>query len=96
MEYRMTEIGLRRNFDVKKARQVLIGFPELDIVDTGFAVHIKSRSTNKGTGLKRLAELMGISARDFMAIGDSPNDIEMLKASGFGVAEDGGENGHQR
>ncbi len=29
---------------------------------------------------------MGISARDFVAIGDSPNDIEMLKASGFGVA----------
>ena len=29
---------------------------------------------------------MGISARDFVAIGDSPNDIEMLKASGLGVA----------
>jgi len=86
MEYRITEIGLRRNFDVKKAREVLNDFPELDIVDTGFAVHIKSRSINKGTGLKRLAELMGISARDFVAIGDSPNDIEMLEASGFGVA----------
>lgn len=86
MENRKTEIGLRRNFDVKKAREVLIDFPELDILDTGFAVHIKSRSINKGTGLIRLAELMGISARDFVAIGDSPNDIEMLKASGFGVA----------
>ncbi len=86
MEYRKTEIGLRRNFDVKKAREILNDFPELDIVDTGFAVHIKSISINKGTGLKRLAELMGISARDFVAIGDSPNDIEMLKVSGFGVA----------
>ena len=86
MEYRITEIGLRRNFDVKKAMKLLMGFPELDIVDTGFAVHIKSRCINKGTGLKRLAELMGISARDFVAIGDSPNDIEMLKVSGFGVA----------
>jgi len=86
METRITEIGLRRNFDVKKAREILNDFPELDIVDTGFAVHIKSRTINKGTGLKRLAELMGISARDFVAIGDSPNDIEMLKISGFGVA----------
>ncbi len=85
-EYRITEIGLRRNFDVEKARHILMEFPELDIVDTGFAVHIKSRTINKGTGLKRLAELMGISARDFVAIGDSPNDIEMLQASGFGVA----------
>lgn len=85
-ENRITEIGLRRNFDVKKARELLMVFPELDIVDTGFAVHIKSRSINKGTGLKQLAELMGISAQDFVAIGDSPNDIEMLKASGFSVA----------
>lgn len=86
LEYRKTEIGLRRNFDVEKARHLMGNFPELDIVDTGFAVHIKSRSVNKGTGLKRLAELMGISVHDFAAIGDSPNDIEMLKASGFGVA----------
>ena len=85
-EFRKTEIALRRNFDVEKARHLLRVFPEIDIVDTGFAVHIKSRSINKGTGLKRLAELMGISARDFVAIGDSPNDIEMLQESGFGVA----------
>ncbi|GFO98234.1 sucrose-phosphate phosphatase-like hydrolase,Archaeal [groundwater metagenome] len=85
-EYRKTEIGLRRNFDVEKARNILREFPQLDIVDTGFAIHIKSREINKGTGLKRLAQLMGLSARDFVAIGDSPNDIEMLQASGFGVA----------
>ena len=86
-EYRKTEIGLRRNFDVEKARQMLMKeFPELDIVDTGFAVHIKSKKINKGTGLKRIAELMGLDAKDFVAIGDSPNDIEMLEASGFGVA----------
>jgi phosphoglycolate phosphatase (TIGR01487 family) len=86
-EYRKTEIGLRRNFDVEKARQMLMKeFPELDIVDTGFAVHIKSKKVNKGIGLKRIAELMGLDAKDFVAIGDSPNDIEMLEASGFGVA----------
>ncbi len=85
-EYRKTEIGLRRDFDVEKARKLLNDYPDIDIVDTGFAVHIKSRGINKGTGLKRLAQLMGLSARDFMAIGDSPNDIEMLQASGFGVA----------
>lgn len=86
-ENRKTEIGLRRNFDVEKAGQMLMKeFPELDLVDTGFAVHIKSKKVNKGTGLKRIAELMGLDAKDFVAIGDSPNDIEMLEASGFGVA----------
>ncbi len=85
-ENRITEIGLRRNFDVEMARQMLKEFPEVEIMDTGFAVHIKSRKINKGTGLKRIAELMGLDARELVAIGDSPNDIEMLKASGFGVA----------
>ncbi len=85
-ENRITEIGLRRNFDVERAKQMLKEYPEVEIMDTGFAVHIKNKRINKGTGLKRIAELMGLEARDFVAIGDSPNDIEMLKASGFGVA----------
>ncbi|MBU4374437.1 MAG: phosphoglycolate phosphatase [Euryarchaeota archaeon] len=85
-ENRKTEIGLRRNFDVEKARGMLKEFPEVEIMDTGFAVHIKSKKINKGTGLARIAELMGLDAKDFVAIGDSPNDIEMLEASGFGVA----------
>jgi len=85
-EYRKTEIGLRRDFDVERARELLKEYPEVEIVDTGFAVHIKSKRINKGTGLKRVAEMMGLDAREFVAIGDSPNDIEMLKASGFGVA----------
>lgn len=85
-EYRKTEIRLRRGFDVEKARELLKRFPGIEILDTGFAVHIKSRMVNKGTGLKRIAELMGLSPKDFVAIGDSPNDIEMLRASGFGVA----------
>ncbi|SNQ61710.1 Phosphoglycolate phosphatase [Candidatus Methanoperedens nitroreducens] len=83
-ENRKTEIGLRRNLDVEKAGQMLMKeFPELDLVDTGFAVHIKSKKVNKGTGLKRIAELMGLDAKDFVAIGDSPNDIEMLEVSGL-------------
>ncbi len=85
-ENRITEIGLRRDFDVERARQMLEEFPEIEIVDTGFAVHIKSRRVNKGTGLRRIAEMMGLDARKLVAIGDSPNDIEMLKVSGFGVA----------
>jgi phosphoglycolate phosphatase (TIGR01487 family) len=84
-EYRRTEIGLRRNFDVERARQMLRDH-EVDVVDTGFAVHIKSKKINKGTGLKRIAALMGLDAKDFVAIGDSPNDIEMLKTAGLGVA----------
>ena len=84
-EARITEIGLRRNFDVEEARK-LLGDAPVDIVDTGFAIHIKSKKINKGTGLKQIAQMMGLDARDFVAIGDSPNDIEMIKAAGLGVA----------
>ena len=86
LENRITEIGLRRNFDVEKARKFLGKDAQVDIVDTGFAIHIKSKKINKGTGLMRIAEMMGLDARDFVAFGDSPNDIEMLEAAGFGVA----------
>jgi phosphoglycolate phosphatase (TIGR01487 family) len=85
-EARITEIGLRRNFDTEEARKLLSDDDAVDIVDTGFAIHIKSKKINKGTGLKRIARMMGLDVRDFVAIGDSPNDIEMIKAAGLGVA----------
>ncbi len=41
---------------------------------------------SKAAGLERLASLLGIDIRDTMAIGDSDNDIPMLKAAGKSVA----------
>lgn len=36
---------------------------------------------NKGKGLKKLAEYLGLDMREVMAIGDNYNDIELLKAT---------------
>ena len=44
------------------------------------------KNNNKGTGLKKLAEKLGIKQEEVMAIGDGNNDIEMLKFAGVGVA----------
>ncbi|WP_321420207.1 phosphoglycolate phosphatase [uncultured Methanomethylovorans sp.] len=86
-EHRKTEIVLRRNFDVQLAKQMLYNYGfNLEIIDTHFAIHIKSREVNKGTGLIKVAELMGIEPKDFVAIGDSVNDIEMLEVAGFSIA----------
>ncbi|MBR3458910.1 MAG: HAD family phosphatase [Selenomonadaceae bacterium] len=41
---------------------------------------------SKAAGLERLAAELGIDIRDTMAIGDSDNDIPMLKAAGKSVA----------
>lgn len=41
---------------------------------------------NKGYGLKKLAEYLGIDIRECIAVGDNFNDYPMLKAAGLGVA----------
>lgn len=90
--YRRTEIALRRDFDLEKARALLEtqNF-DVEMVDTKYAIHLKSTKINKGIGLQKLAGMMGLKARDFVAIGDSANDIEMLEASGFGIAVGNGD-----
>ncbi len=42
--------------------------------------------TNKGAGLARLAERLGIDMSQTIAIGDNSNDISMIRAAGLGCA----------
>ena len=48
-------------------------------------LEIMPTGVNKGTGLQRLADLYGVSIEETMAVGDSQNDIDMLKEAGVGV-----------
>ena len=43
------------------------------------------RGVNKGAGLRRLAEILGVDMADTMAIGDNYNDLTMIQAAGLGV-----------
>lgn len=45
-----------------------------------------SRGVTKGLGISRLAEYLGISLSDVMAIGDNMNDVPMLEKVGYPVA----------
>lgn len=47
---------------------------------------ITTKSSDKGTGVKRLAESLHIPAGDIMAIGDHKNDIGMIRFAGIGAA----------
>ncbi len=86
-EYRKTEIAVRRNFNLDMARDILDGANlGVNIVDSGFAVHIKDKRIDKGTGLKKVVELLGWSTEDVIAIGDSENDVELLQTAGLGIA----------
>lgn len=90
--YRKTEIALRRDFDLEKARNLLKSQNlDVEMVDTKYAIHLKSTKINKGFGLKKLAIMMGLKSKDFVAIGDSENDVEMFEVSGFGIAVGNGD-----
>jgi len=49
-------------------------------------LEILDGSVNKGIALAALAERLGIAQEEVMAIGDSFNDLEMIKYAGLGVA----------
>lgn len=54
-------------------------------------VDLMNPETNKGSGLHRLADYLGIPIADTMAFGDYLNDCELLTEAGFACAM---ENGH--
>jgi phosphoglycolate phosphatase len=85
--YRKSELAFRRNIDLAKAKRIVAEhFPDLEIVDTQFALHLKHRDVNKATGMRKIAEIMGIEARNVAAMGDSENDLPMLKEAGLAIA----------
>ena len=51
----------------------------------GYAIHLQSPGVNKGTALVDLAGKLGIPPGEFLAIGDSVNDIQMLRTAGIGI-----------
>jgi hypothetical protein len=46
----------------------------MEVVDTGYAYHVKDGDVDKGTGLRAVGEVLGIDPGSFVAVGDSEND----------------------
>ena len=49
-------------------------------------LEITHKKATKGNAVKALAQSLGFGLENVMAIGDSPNDLEMVRDAGFGVA----------
>lgn len=82
--YRFTDLAFARTVPAEEVKQILREDP-VNVLDTGYAIHLQSLGIDKGTALEALAKEMGLFPSDFLAIGDSLNDIQMLKKAGIGV-----------
>lgn len=73
--------------DQEAARKRIQAIPEVKPVSSiNYNLEVSKSDANKGSGLLKLAEILGIEKEEMMAIGDNDNDIEMLQMSGIGVA----------
>lgn len=71
----------------KEVYEFLSSNPAISCVSGGYNNLEYTRSdVNKGTGLTQLAKLLDIPVGETMAIGDTENDIAIIRAAGIGVA----------
>ncbi len=70
--------------EMRKRLEALSGFTLTS--STRANLEIGSHTSSKASGLRALSKISGIELPHIMAFGDSPNDIEMIKGVGFGVA----------
>lgn len=83
--WRETEIGFRTDADLYDIMKVVEKYG-LVAEDTGWAIHIFKKGFGKLAGVKKAAELLKISLKDIMAIGDGQNDVEFVSRCGIGIA----------
>ena len=48
-------------------------------------LEFNAKGINKGLGLRKLAEYLGVPIEETIAVGDSLNDLAMIKAAGLGI-----------
>ena len=83
--YMSLDMGLLRD-----ARDELARLGLTDGLDVCFSANryleCNAPGVNKGAGLMALARRLDVDASEVMAVGDSSNDVSMLRAAGLGVA----------
>ncbi|WP_254524514.1 HAD-IIB family hydrolase [Natrinema caseinilyticum] len=85
--WRETEIAVNLDQPVEPLRDIAAAHG-LEVIDTGYAYHVKDTDPNKGDGVATIADHVGIDLADCVAVGDSINDVSTFEAVGrsFAVA----------
>ncbi|THE65182.1 HAD-IIB family hydrolase [Salinadaptatus halalkaliphilus] len=85
--WRETEIAVDLEQPIEPLREIAADHG-LEVVDTGYAYHVKDTTPNKGDALETIAEHVGFDPADCVAVGDSVNDVSTFETVGrsFAVA----------
>ena len=90
-EWRESEWCLKskENIDEIKNKLLESEWKDLEVVKTGYAIHIAESGLNKGRGILKVCEWLKISPANVCSIGDAPNDVPMFNTCGWSVAVGG-------
>ncbi|SFC54693.1 hypothetical protein SAMN05444422_11049 [Halobiforma haloterrestris] len=83
--WRETEIAVNLEQPVGPLREIAADYG-LEVIDTGYAYHVKDAEPNKGDGIERIADTVGFDLGAAVAVGDSINDVSTFEAVGRGFA----------
>lgn len=83
--WRETELAVARSQPLAPL-EVIASEHGLEVIDSGYAYHVKDPAVSKGRGLEIMADLLDRSPTDFVALGDSANDVSLFEAAGRGIA----------
>jgi len=83
--WRETEIAVQRDQPLGPLQEIARKHG-LEVVDTGFAYHVKDTAMSKGAALHEVADALGHDPTEFVAIGDSANDVELFTEVGRAYA----------
>ena len=62
------------------------GIKNVEVFDSGFAVHIDPLGVNKGTGLMKALKMVGAKPEETLVVGVGKNDIPMIKLVKYSIA----------
>ncbi len=87
MMERKAGLVLRRRLPVEVVRGIIeeLGL-NLIAVDSGFAIHVKKPWINKGSGIERACDFLGIKTTEVAHVGDGENDLDAFRVVGYRVA----------
>ena len=73
--------------DSEEAVRITEEYEQFAFVSGGVGnIEIMDRAVGKGTALLELGRQLGIGQEEIMAVGDSENDLDMIRKAGLGVA----------